>query len=95
MVLDVSNPNRPVLYASSAIDITQDVISLYDETSSAGGPATGVTTPPAGTTAPSCTKTSRRGRGKNAAVARGAEASNRCPADWLEQVSTATPCSCA
>ena len=52
MVLDVSNPNTPVLYASSAIDITQDVISLYDETSSAGAPATGVTTPPAGTTAP-------------------------------------------
>src|SRR5271165_5724993 len=39
MVLDVSNPNTPVLYASSAIDITQDVISLYDKTSSAGGPA--------------------------------------------------------
>lgn len=51
MVLDVSNPNTPVLYASSAIDITQDVISLYDKTSTAGAPATGATTPPAGTTA--------------------------------------------
>ncbi len=49
MVLDVSNPNTPVLYASSAIDITQDVISLYDKTSAAGGPAT--TPPAAGTTA--------------------------------------------
>jgi outer membrane protein len=40
MILDVSNPNTPVLYASSAIDITQDIISLYDKTSSNGGPAT-------------------------------------------------------
>lgn len=48
MVLDVSNPNTPVLYASSAIDITQDVISLYDKTSTGGGPATPAATPPAG-----------------------------------------------
>jgi outer membrane protein len=40
IVIDVSNPNTPVLYASSAIDITQDIISLYDKTSSNGGPAT-------------------------------------------------------
>lgn len=39
MVLDVSSPNTPVLYASSAIDITQDIISLYDKTSVNGGPA--------------------------------------------------------
>jgi outer membrane protein len=52
MVLDVSNQNTPVLYASSSIDITQDVISLYDKTSAAGGPATGAATPPAGTTPP-------------------------------------------
>ncbi len=39
MILDVSNPNTPVLYASSGIDITQDVISLYDKTSTNGGPA--------------------------------------------------------
>jgi len=39
MVLDVSNPNTPVLYASSAIDVTSDVISLYDKTSSGGAPA--------------------------------------------------------
>ena len=31
MILDVSNPNTPVLYASSAVDITQDIISLYDK----------------------------------------------------------------
>lgn len=39
MILDVSNPNTPVLYASSGIDITQDIVSLYDKTSSNGGPA--------------------------------------------------------
>ena len=38
IVLDVSNPNTPVLYASSGIDITQDIVSLYDKTSSNGGP---------------------------------------------------------
>ncbi|MBV9670373.1 MAG: OmpH family outer membrane protein [Acidobacteriales bacterium] len=31
MILDVSNPNTPVLYASSGIDITQDIVSLYDK----------------------------------------------------------------
>ena len=39
MILDVSNPNTPVLYASSGIDITQDIVSLYDKTSTNGGPA--------------------------------------------------------
>src|SRR5579875_443332 len=39
MILDVSNPNTPVLYASSGIDITQDIIALYDKTSTNGGPA--------------------------------------------------------
>src|SRR6185437_1387730 len=40
MILDVSNPNTPVLSASSALDITQDIIALYDKTSTNGGPAT-------------------------------------------------------
>ncbi len=39
MILDVSNPNTPVLYASSAIDITQDIVQLYDKTSTNGAPA--------------------------------------------------------
>jgi outer membrane protein len=47
MILNVSDPNTPVLYASSAIDITQDIISLYDKTSTNGGPAT---TPSSSTT---------------------------------------------
>lgn len=46
MILDVSNPNTPVLYASSGIDITQDIISLYDKTSTNGGPATAPTATP-------------------------------------------------
>jgi outer membrane protein len=48
MVLDVSNPQTPVLYASSAIDVTQDVISLYDRNPTAGAPsATPGAAPPA------------------------------------------------
>lgn len=39
MILDVSNPNTPVLYASSAIDITQDIVQLYDKSSTNGAPA--------------------------------------------------------
>lgn len=50
MILDVSNPNTPVLFASPGIDITQDIISLYDKTSANGGPAT--TTAAPGTTRP-------------------------------------------
>ena len=45
MILNVSDPNTPVLYASSAIDITQDIISLYDKTTVNGGPAPGAATP--------------------------------------------------
>jgi outer membrane protein len=43
MILDVSNPNTPVLYASSGIDITQDIVQLYDKTSTNGGPASAPT----------------------------------------------------
>ena len=53
MVLDVSNPNTPVLYASSGIDITQDIISLYDKTTVNGGPAA---TPGTPSTPPAATK---------------------------------------
>jgi outer membrane protein len=54
MVVDVSNPNTPVLYAASSTDITQDIISLYDKTSVNGGPATIPTAAPTapGTPAP-------------------------------------------
>ena len=39
MILDVSNPQTPVLYASSGIDITQTIVALYDKTTTDGGPA--------------------------------------------------------
>ncbi len=39
LILDVSNQNTPVLYASSGIDITQDIVSLYDKTTANGAPA--------------------------------------------------------
>ena len=49
IVLDVSNPNTPVLYASSGIDITQDIVQLYDKSSTNGGPAGATATPAPGT----------------------------------------------
>jgi outer membrane protein len=52
MILNVSDPNTPVLYASSAIDITQDIISLYDKTSTNGGPAAPATPATPGAVAP-------------------------------------------
>jgi outer membrane protein len=54
MIIDVSAQNTPVLYASSGVDITQDIIALYDKTSTNGGPATtpGAITPGATTLKP-------------------------------------------
>jgi outer membrane protein len=43
LILDVSNQNTPVLYASSGIDITSDIVSLYDKTTSNGAPAPAAT----------------------------------------------------
>lgn len=41
MVVDVSSPQTPVLYASPSIDITKEIIELYDKnTAGAGAPAT-------------------------------------------------------
>lgn len=47
VILDVSNPNTPVLYASNSVDITRQIIELYDKMN----PAPETTTsskPPAG-----------------------------------------------
>jgi outer membrane protein len=52
MILDVGNANTPVLYASSAIDITQDIVQLYDKSSANGGPTPTSTTPTPGITRP-------------------------------------------
>ena len=39
IVLDVSSQNTPVLYASNTVDITKDVIDLYDKTVFTANPA--------------------------------------------------------
>lgn len=36
LILDVSSPQTPVLYASNTIDITRDIVDLYDKTQSGG-----------------------------------------------------------
>jgi outer membrane protein len=50
LILDVSAQNTPVLFAASGIDVTQDIVSLYDKNApSAAAPATGTgaaVTPP-------------------------------------------------
>ncbi len=39
VIFDVSNPQSPVLYVSDTVDITSDIVKLYDATSAAGGVA--------------------------------------------------------
>jgi outer membrane protein len=41
LILDVSSPQTPVLYAANSIDITQAIVELYDKNApSAQAPAT-------------------------------------------------------
>ncbi len=50
VVLDVSNPQTPVLWAASAIDITPEIVKLYDQAnpgSAAASPAGAPKPPPA------------------------------------------------
>jgi outer membrane protein len=62
LILDVSSPQTPVLYASNAIDITKEIIDLYDKNApaqgSAAAPAAGgaAGAPPAATTRPPATR---------------------------------------
>jgi outer membrane protein len=46
VVLDVSSPQTPVIWATSAVDITNDIIKLYDQTYP-GGAAAAAAKPPA------------------------------------------------
>lgn len=46
VILDVSNANTPVLYASNTVDITKDIIDMYDKSSST--PAASPSKAPAG-----------------------------------------------
>jgi len=34
LILDVSSPNTPVVYASPAVDITKDIVAIYDNANS-------------------------------------------------------------
>src|SRR5262249_13324269 len=55
VILDVSNPNTPVLYASNAVDITKEIIDLYDKvapTLKAAPPAVGSAPVPGGAKPP-------------------------------------------
>lgn len=45
VILDVSSPQTPVLYAAMTVDITGDIVKLYDVTYKVEAPA--ATTPPA------------------------------------------------
>jgi len=44
MILDVSSPQTPVMFASNTVDITRPIIELYDKNAPAAAPNTGTTT---------------------------------------------------
>ena len=52
MVIDVSNPQTPVLWAAQAVDITAEIVKLYDQANPGTGGATTAAPKPAGTGAP-------------------------------------------
>jgi outer membrane protein len=47
LILDVSSPQTPVLYASNTIDITRDIVDLYDKTQSGSAAAAPAAAPAA------------------------------------------------
>jgi outer membrane protein len=47
LILDVSSPQTPVLYASNTIDITKDIIDLYDKANTGAASSNGPSTLPA------------------------------------------------
>ncbi len=47
LILDVSNPQTPVLHAANGIDITQDIIKMYDEEAAKAAEMTSVQPAPA------------------------------------------------
>ncbi len=56
LVIDISNPQTPVLVASDAFDITRDIIALYDRDNGGGAAAAPASSkPPINTAAPSTT----------------------------------------
>lgn len=56
MILDISAQNTPVLFAANSIDVTQDIIALYDKNAPGTTPAGAAgAKPPAATTKPATT----------------------------------------
>jgi outer membrane protein len=47
VILDVSNQNTPVLYASNTVDITKEIVDLYDKTTFSASAAPAVSAPAA------------------------------------------------
>jgi outer membrane protein len=45
LIIDVSNPSTPVMFASASINITKDIVELYDKTAAAPRPSVGATPP--------------------------------------------------
>jgi outer membrane protein len=65
VVLDVSNPQTPVLWAASAVDITNDIVKLYDQAypgtaAAPAAPAAKPTTPAAKPAAPAPTPPAKK-----------------------------------
>jgi outer membrane protein len=59
VVMDVSNPQTPVLWAASAVDITNDIVKLYDQAypgTAAAAPAVPAAKPPAAAKSPAVAK---------------------------------------
>jgi outer membrane protein len=58
LILDISSPQTPVLYAANGIDVTQDIVALYDKNTGGGAAAAPAptTAPPAATPAPAPAK---------------------------------------
>ncbi|HEV8146663.1 MAG TPA: OmpH family outer membrane protein [Bryobacteraceae bacterium] len=52
VILDVSNPNTPVLYASNAVEVTKDIVDLYDKMQPTTAPSTPATKPTPSATKP-------------------------------------------
>jgi len=47
LIVDVSSQQTPVIYAANGIDITQDIIALYDKNPPSAGPSPKPAAPPA------------------------------------------------
>ena len=61
LVLDVSNPQTPVIWAASAVEITNDIVKLYDQAypGAAAAPAVPAAKPPAKQVPPAQTPAAR------------------------------------